>query len=67
MFQWLLASFVSFALAFFCYAIWAVGSHGHTTFRPHMAEVWVIVILILLFISFGVYFLVKALNKVRKR
>jgi TRAP-type C4-dicarboxylate transport system permease small subunit len=53
----LLISFVLFALAYFCYAFWAAGSHGHTKFRPHMVEDWIIVSLISFFTLIGLYFL----------
>jgi hypothetical protein len=50
-------------IAFMCFMIYLVGSHGHLMFRPYMIEDWLI--WAMAFISFiaGPLFLIKAFRR----
>jgi cytochrome c oxidase assembly factor CtaG len=57
----------SFVLGLIVLGVWAVGSHGHIMFRPHMAEDWILASLLIIFFGIPLYlFLLNTFGPVDK-
>jgi hypothetical protein len=55
---------LSFVLGSMVFGIWAVGSHGHMRFRPHMNEDWFFAVLLILFWGTSLYIIFSTLFKI---